>query len=86
MIYGKDCLSAASVVTTAVITILEKSTWKHRAWDYSTLRANTSKPGRVFFLAEKMGNQHAAIYKFLLSEGMDEKETAKALKLAQAML
>lgn len=38
-----------------------------------------------FYLAEKMGNQHAAIYLFLLSEGMDKEEKTKALKLAQSM-
>lgn len=38
-----------------------------------------------FYLAEKMGNQHAAIYLFLLSEGMDKEEKTKALNLAQSM-
>ena len=38
-----------------------------------------------FELAEKMGNQHAAIYKFLLNEGMDEEQKAKALAMAESM-
>jgi len=38
-----------------------------------------------FHLAEKMGNQQAAIYKFLLNEGMGEEEKAEALAMAESM-